>query len=316
MADGHPVWPDHPPPLAPFNGDKPPAPAWFDAALAIEPERSFFTVEGAKIELLTWGEIGKPGVLLLHGNGAHADWWSFIAPLLAEDYRVAAISWSGMGDSDWRPAYDADLFAAEILGAIEAARLEADGNRARVVGHSFGGFPTLYCAVHHAERLGGIVMLDSTIHPPERQWNGPPRREGGNRVYADLPTALARFRLAPPQGCENPYIADWIARKSLRPAPLEDGPGMGWTWKFDPELWHNFTMPVLGELLHQVRCPVALVWGERSKLMFPETLEFMLRELPDDIVRFSIPDADHHVMIDQPLATAAALRALLASWPS
>jgi pimeloyl-ACP methyl ester carboxylesterase len=49
--------------------------------------------------------------------------------------------------------------------------------------------------------------------------------------------------------------------------------------------------------------------------MSQETLDFMLRELPDDIVRFSIPDADHHVMIDQPLATAAALRALLATWP-
>jgi pimeloyl-ACP methyl ester carboxylesterase len=74
-------------------------------------------------------------------------------------------------------------------------------------------------------------------------------------------------------------------------------------------------MPPLGQLLSQVNCPVALVWGERSKLMYPATMAFMLRELPDDIVKFSIPDADHHVMIDQPLATTAALRALLAAWP-
>ncbi len=314
MADGHPIWPDVPPPLAPYSGKKPPAPAWFDAALAQEPKRSTFEAKGATIELLTWGEVGKPGVLLLHGNGAHADWWSFIAPMLAGDFRVAAISWSGMGDSDWRPKYDADLFAEEIFGAIEAAGLEADG-KARIVGHSFGGFPALYCAVHHADRLRGVVMLDSTIHPPERQWSGPSRRTGANKVYADLPTALARFRLAPPQTCENDYVADWIARKALRQAPMPDGSGTGWTWKFDPELWHNFTMPPLGALLSQVGCPLAMVWGERSKLMFPETMDFMLRELPDDIVKFAIPDADHHVMIDQPLATAAALRALLAAWP-
>lgn len=315
MADGHPRWEEVPPPLAPYNGDKPPAPAWFEKALAQEPERSKFEVLGAEIELLTWGEVGKPGLLLLHGNGAHADWWSFIAPLLAGDYRVAAISWSGMGDSDWRPKYSADIFMAEIFGAIEAAQLEADGGKPVVVGHSFGGFPTLYASVHQGERLRGIVMLDSTIHPPEHQWNGPPRRTGPNKVYATLPEALARFRLAPPQGCENDYVADWIARKALRQAPMADGSGVGWTWKFDPELWHNFTMPALGELLSQVKCPVAMVWGERSKLMFPGTMAFMLRELPDDIVKFSIPDADHHVMIDQPLATAAALRALLAAWP-
>jgi pimeloyl-ACP methyl ester carboxylesterase len=29
-----------------------------------------------------------------------------------------------------------------------------------------------------------------------------------------------------------------------------------------------------------------------------------------------IPEADHHVMIDQPLAFVAALRALLAAWPA
>ena len=315
MADGQPRWEEQPPPLAPYNGDKPPAPAWFDAALAQKPERSSFEVLGASIELLTWGEVGKPGLLLLHGNGAHADWWSFIAPLLADDYRVAAISWSGMGDSDWRPKYSAEIFMAEIFGAIEAAQLEADGGKARIVGHSFGGFPTLYAAVHQGERLGGIVMLDSTIHPPEHQWNGPPRRTGPNKVYADLPAALARFRLAPPQTCENDYVADWIARKALRQAPMTDGSGTGWTWKFDPELWHNFEMPPLGQLLSQVNCPVALVWGERSKLMYPATMAFMLRELPDDIVKFAIPDADHHVMIDQPLATTGALRALLAAWP-
>ena len=38
--------------------------------------------------------------------------------------------------------------------------------------------------------------------------------------------------------------------------------------------------------------------------------------LGDDVPRVVIPDADHHVMIDQPLAFVAALRGLLARWPS
>ena len=33
-------------------------------------------------------------------------------------------------------------------------------------------------------------------------------------------------------------------------------------------------------------------------------------------VEVEIPDAEHHVMIDQPLALVAALRTLLATWPS
>ena len=44
-----------------FRGQKPPAPAWFERVLAIEPERSFVAVEGAEVETLAWGERGKPG---------------------------------------------------------------------------------------------------------------------------------------------------------------------------------------------------------------------------------------------------------------
>jgi pimeloyl-ACP methyl ester carboxylesterase len=295
--------------LGPFHGETPPAPAWFEAAVAVEPERSRILVDGAEIELLTWGEVGKPGLLFLHGNGAHADWWSFIAPFFAADWRVAAISWSGMGGSDWRPAYSAKSFAAEIFAAIEAGGLEADGVKPILVGHSFGGFPTLDCAVEHADRLRGVVMVDSSIQPPEKRWKGPPSRpDAANRVYPTLEEALSRFRLAPPQGCENLYIADHIARGSLKEV---EG---GWTWKFDPAIWQRFSMPDLGLLLARIACPAAVMWGERSALMREETLDYMFGEMPDTVLRVAIPDADHHVMVDQPLAFVAGLRGLLAGW--
>ncbi|HXW28160.1 MAG TPA: hypothetical protein VEK55_02260, partial [Xanthobacteraceae bacterium] len=60
-------------PLAMLNGAPPPAPTWFQEALALPPARSLHRVEGAQIETLTWGERGRPGILFLHGNAAHAD---------------------------------------------------------------------------------------------------------------------------------------------------------------------------------------------------------------------------------------------------
>lgn len=297
-----------PAPLIPFHGEPPPAPTWFEAAIADAPERSMIPVDGVDIELLTWGEVGKPGLLFLHGNGAHADWWSFIAPYFAKDWRVAAISWAGMGGSGWREAYSAQTFAAEVFAAVEAAQLEAGGVKPILVGHSFGGFPTLYCGVEHADRLRGIVMVDTSIQPPEKRWRGPPRAGFGSKVYATLTEALARFRLAPPQPCENLYIADYIARRSLKEV---DG---GWTWKFDPAIWQRFSMPDLGELLTRIACPTALMWGDRSNLMHAETLGYMIDQMPKDVLLVPIPDADHHVMIDQPLAFVAGLRGLLAAW--
>jgi len=295
--------------LAPFHGAPPPAPAWFDAAIAHQPERSTIDVLGTPIELLTWGEVGKPGLLFLHGNGAHADWWSFIAPSFAKDWRIAAISWAGMGSSGWREAYSAETFAAETFAAVEAAQLEAGGVKPIFVGHSFGGFPTLYCAARQPERLRGAILVDTSIQPPEKRWKGPPPRSGfGTKVYPTLEEALARFRLAPPQPCENLYIADYIARRSLKEV---EG---GWTWKFDPAIWQRFSMPDLGQLLTEIACPAALMWGERSGLMHAETLDYMIEQMPDAVLRLPVPDADHHVMLDQPLAFVAGLRGLLAAW--
>jgi pimeloyl-ACP methyl ester carboxylesterase len=299
-------------PLARFDGEKPPAPAWFDWAIGQAPQRQAIEVEGAEIELLTWGEVGKPGLLFLHGNGAHADWWSFIAPFFAADWRCAAISWSGMGGSGWREAYTAETFACEAFAGADAAGL---GARPIIVAHSFGGFPAMYMAGAYPERMAGVVLVDSSIQPPEKRWNGPPPRTQPNRVYATLEEALARFRLAPPQDCENLYIADFIARRSLRPAPMPDGSGEGWTWKFDPFMWPKFERPDFGAMLPALKAPAAMVWGERSNLMGPETVDYMLGLMPQDMPRVVIPDADHHVMIDQPLAFVAALRGLLAAWP-
>src|SRR5258708_521112 len=155
--------PDLPPevasPLAPFAGAKPPAPAWFDNALANAPERSFVPVEGASIELLTWGEVGKPGLILVHGNSAHADWWSCIAPFLADHYRVAALSLSGMGDSDWRESYNFGVFAAEIWECAKAAGLYEAPVKPVYIGHSFGGAQVFYSVVKHPERMRGALLL-------------------------------------------------------------------------------------------------------------------------------------------------------------
>jgi pimeloyl-ACP methyl ester carboxylesterase len=300
-------------PLARFHGRRPPAPAWFDAAVAQPPERRLVEVKGARIESLSWGTRGRPGLLFLHGNGAHADWWSFIAPFFAADFRVAAMSWSGMGGSDHRRGYSLDLFVAEAFGVAEAEGLFDAPAKPVFVGHSFGGFPLMGCASRHGHRLGGAVMLDTPVRSPaeeaERRRGRPDGPARPHRIYPTIEAALARFRFAPEQPCENLYLADFIARRSLREV---EG---GWTWKFDPFLWSDFSIGDTRPLLAEVACPFALVWGDRSRLMPAELTERMVAALPPGSPAVVVPDAGHHVMVDQPLAFVTALRGLFAGWP-
>jgi pimeloyl-ACP methyl ester carboxylesterase len=307
-------------PLAPFEGREPPSPDWFKWAIAQEPERSFVNVEGANIELLVWGELGKPGLLLMHGNSAHADWWSFIAPYLAQDYRVASISLAGMGASDWRETYSFETFAKEAHAGAVAAGLYEAAEKPVFIGHSFGGSQVFYAGSRYPEWMRAAILVDTGFGgpPPAAAAEGfraPQMRTQPNRVYPTLAAALARFRFMPPQGCTNLYIADFIARRSLKRAPLEGG-GEGWTWRFDPLLWSKLDRSLMFGLTEQTapRAPMIHMYGENSAII-RRFAGAGIAMLPADIKRIVIPDSEHHVMVDQPLALVAALRAALAVWP-
>jgi pimeloyl-ACP methyl ester carboxylesterase len=329
--------PDMPPevasPLARFAGVAPPASAWFEASLTDQPERTRIPVLGAEIELLTWGERGRPGLIFVHGNSAHADWWSFIAPFFARTHRVAALSMSGMGDSDWREHYSFEIFATEIHEAAKAAGLFDAPRAPTYIGHSFGGSQVYYSAVRHPERMSACVLVDTGFGGPpsaeemERmekaeiaaggapgRWRGP-RRSGPHKVYPTLEQALTRFRFMPPQVPGNLYVADFIARRSLKRAPMPDGSGDGWTWKFDPSLWSKLERSGLNAPEGGVGVPMTHIYGDRSAIIRRHgALGDGPDQIPRDVPQIVIPDSEHHIMVDQPLALVAALRAVLALW--
>lgn len=322
-------------PLAPFKGEEPPAPAWFKWAIAQQPDQAFVESMGIKLEALSWGERGKPGLLLAHGNSAHAEWWSFIAPYLAKDYRVTSMSLAGMGNSDWRETYRFQDFAADAEAVSRATGLYDGGRKPIYIGHSFGGGQVFYTAARYPEQMHAAVLVDTGFGGPppevleERKKRAEllannPSPDRPTRVYPTLEAALARFRLMPPQPAENYYVLDFIARRSLKRTPLPagekgpDGSGEGWSWKFDPNMWEKLdrsdgVMSGAGPM-PDLQVPMVHLYGDKSRIIDRRKAGepgFLDGKVPE----IEIPDSHHHVMIDQPLALVAALRTLLASWP-
>jgi pimeloyl-ACP methyl ester carboxylesterase len=302
-------------PLAAFRGAKPPAPSWFRDAMADEPERTFVKVEGAKVEVLAWGERGRPGLLLLHGGAAHADWWSFIAPHFAAERRVVAPTFTGMGRSDWRERYAFDQFVREAHAAGKDAGA-FDAGPPVVVGHSFGGRVAMGLSRDFGDELDGVVMVDPPFFAPQNLTPpSPPQASRGARVKPTLADVVMRFRLMPPQPCEYLFILDAIARRSAREAIDDEGQG-GWSLCFDPHFWEKFSLVEPVPILAAARSPMALFRGAKSTLFKVEDAAYLLSIAPPGTPEIVIPEAAHHVMIDQPLAFVAAMRALLTGWPA
>ena len=247
----------------------------------------------------SWESAAKRGMLLIHGMNAHSRWWDFIAPQLTDAYRVVAMDLTGMGDSDYRYRYDAATYAGEIAGVCDAAGLDDD---VIVVGHSFGGNMATKAANLFPDRFGALILADSGLHHPDEPWPNYPTAGGRAKVYPDRETALARFRLQPPQPCENAYILEYIARHSLMPV---DG---GWTWKFDEDLPNTMTDAKRApEDYRGLTLPVGLIYGAESVLFSEMTREYLESLIPSEVQSTAIENARHHLFLDQPLAFVSAL---------
>jgi pimeloyl-ACP methyl ester carboxylesterase len=288
------------------TSEAPKAPRWFVDAVATPFEDRRVSVQGCDIHYLKWGEPGRPGLVLVHGGAAHAHWWSFVAPLFLPDYQVAAIDLSGHGDSGRRDLYPRERWAEEVMAVADDAGFAGPPI---VIGHSMGGFVTIQTAAAYGDRLAGAVILDSPVKRPD-----PEAEEGARgrafrnpKVYPDEATALGHYRLVPEQACEHRFIIDHIARHSLRRV---EG---GYTWKFDPEVFRRVTPRAAHEILPLVSCRVALFRAEFG-LVTPDIGEYMYELLSRNAPVIEVPDAHHHLMLDQPLALVTGLRTLLADW--
>ena len=292
-------------------------PLWFNICLETACEQGETTVDGCKINFVTWGEEGKPGIVLLHGSNAHLEWWRMIAPMLCDQFRVVAMDSSGSGNSGWRESYSSELFAREVIEVAKAARL---GDQPYVVGHSFGGFTTLEAGHLYGKDLAGIIMVDSTIQPPDmideflemrKKLLGSPVKP--TRNYPDIEAVLARFRLVPEQKCKNAFLIDYIAEHSIREL---DG---GWTWKFDPGMFRNLAMDdntgiQPNQKLLNLNCPSAFIMAEKSIDYTLEAARYT-REITQGIIpMFHIPGTFHHLMFDEPTAVAMAIKSTLLAW--
>jgi pimeloyl-ACP methyl ester carboxylesterase len=301
-------------------------PDWFTTAMAVPREEAFATVDGARVHYFRWGQRGKPVLLMTHGFLAHARCFAFIAPFLAQDYDIIAYDLAGMGDSEPMPAGDGEARARGMVALAEALDLFAAPDKPRIIAHSFGSGVALNAMEQAGERFGGLVICDLMLMRPAKlaahfsRGGGPPgsgRTDRPNKIYPDYASARERFILSPPQAVQTPFLMEYMAYHSLR--WVERDGAAGWSWKFDPSVFHRsendqakwLSLPqrIIG-LPHRL----AIVYGQNSRLFDDDSAAY-LRELGGaHIPMIAVPEAEHHLMLDQPMALVTALRAVLALW--
>lgn len=268
-----------------------------------------------------WGERGQPPLILLHGFLSHAGCWAAIAPSLATGRHVVAYDLSGMGDSGTRDTYRNPVRVAELMAVARHTGMFEHASRPVIIAHSYGGIVALSALEQHHDAFAGAIICDLMVLRPERlaghfDRNRPPGSQDPdrpNKIYPDYESARKRYVLSPPQEAGVPFLVDYMAYHSLEQA------FGGWRWKFDPGVFRRDTgtedeWPRQGQRIVEAQGRKAVIHGEESPLFDDDSAAY-LRELGGtDFPIISIPQARHHLMLDQPVATITALRSVLESW--
>jgi pimeloyl-ACP methyl ester carboxylesterase len=284
-------------------------PKWFERALAVPLEHLTTVVDGCNIHALAWGQPNRHGLVFVHGGAAHSHWWTHVAAQFADDYRVVAIDLSGHGDSDRRATYSLEQWTDEVMAVAKAADITG---APVVIGHSMGGFVTVVTAARYGSELAGVIVCDSPVTEPDPEVSAPHLHQsfGGDKVYASVDEAVARFRTVPPQRFYLDYVMDHVGRQSLR----HDADG--YRWKFDRNVFAQFSSGMRAialPYLSDVSCRLALLRSQYG-LVTADIGRAMYERLGRAAPVIEIPEAGHHAMLDQPLILLTAIRTLLADW--
>lgn len=267
-------------------------------------EQKTFDYHGLKVNYYESGQ--GPPVLLLHGFGACAYTWRFLAPALAAEHRVINLELKGFGLSDkprdgkYAVSDQADLVAAFIRGR--------DLRDLVVMGHSMGGGVALLTYFQVREdnpaRIRRLVLIDSAGYPQKLPWFIRLAKVPGlNALAAKLlsPRFAAAMVL---RKCY--YDNDKITEEQIDTyAYYGSLPGA-------PEavaqtarqlLLEEGEMAALIARYRTISVPVLLIWGAEDEVVPLEVGKRFNRDIPDSEL-VVIPRCGHIPLEEEPRATA------------
>ena len=234
----------------------------------------FVDIDRRKVHCLCAGE--GEDVVFLHGWGASASAFLFVADVFADLYRVTLVDFAGFGDSDEaKTPLDVPRYAADVIAIFDALNISS----ATLVCHSFGGRVGMELAANFSDRVQKLVLVDSAGLKP--------RRGLKYHVRVGAHKLLKRLGFKGLKGSKD--------YRSLSPVMKE-------TFK-NTVNYDQFY------LLCNISCPTAIFWGKRDR----ETPTYMARKLRRNIADSALfmLDGGHFCYAQDSAKFVAVLKAFL-----
>lgn len=250
--------------------------------------------------------------MLVHGfTGSRDDFTEWLEPLEAAGWQAVAPHLRGHGTSeapDEVGAYTLDLYAADVLGLADALGWD----RFVLLGHSMGGMIAQVVALRAAERLDGLILMDTghgpvSLDPDLVELAIGVVRGGGMPALLEAQRALAAEGKAPlgtPAHerllAERPGYGEYGDANLLAASPA----------MYESMVQAMFEQTDRLDALRKLQVPTLVVVGEQDE-PFVKPMARIADAVPG-ARQVVIPDAGHSPQFENPDAWWAAISDFLA----
>lgn len=256
--------------------------------------------------VLHWRSVGSaaqhPPLVLLHMLGGWSDDWRMVARLLATDRRVIAFDLPGHGLSEWQGPPPEVQSVEETAALVAGAMAELGLGQVELAGTSLGGCVAVALAAGMPERVRRLA-LPSCALGKGRSWDDIRAKEA-NQLRTGMFTAAGDPNPTGPEALVKVFGVRDAARIS---AEQNVSRRLAGRWIRPQE--RGVALTDFSRLMARISAPTLLIYGENDTF-FPS-----YRPIAEAALRHSqtmvLPQASGLPVLDDPVATAAALRQFL-----
>jgi pimeloyl-ACP methyl ester carboxylesterase len=260
-------------------------------------KKSFLSLSSAgfhKVSYVEWGSADSERTILCgHGLTRNGRDFDLMAKQLSTDARVVCPDLIGRGDSAWLAnahLYNQAQYLIDMTALI--ARLNVDS--ITWVGTSLGGLLGMYLASQENSPITALILNDvGPVVPRAAIARIAKYAGGGEATFPNLDAAEEYIRRIFASG-ENLSDEIW---SNLTLQSVRQKSNGSYTLAYDPKVSSSmfkfwFTGVHLWPIWERIRCPVLVLWGAKSDVLLPETIERMQKSGPKtDVIK--IPNCGH-----------------------
>lgn len=274
------------------------------------PPSQFVEVDGIAVHLRDEGPRDDPQpVVLLHGTSASLHTWQGWADALKAKHRVIRFDLPGFGltGPDRENDYSIDMYVRFVIAMMDRLGVQ----KATLGGNSLGGQIAWETAVHHPDRVKALILVDAG------GYDFKPGHMPIGFTIARLPILNRLMEITLPRGMIESSVRSVYGDPSkVTPELVDRYFELTLRAGNRAALAERFRQGLHGEdapLIHAIRQPTLVLWGEKDALIPPRWGEQFAKDVAGSrLVMF--PGLGHVPQEEDPAGTVAAVEAFLATF--